>query len=226
LSQPYIVFSNQNAGRASVRHLRKRGDNVTRCATWALWTVLLVLASPGFCAADEGGSGETTGGAGTHASVNASERIRQTDSWFDLHALDLNVYGLSYHPDRETARRMRVDNEINPGLGLHYELTESSRGVSFAEAGAYYDSGRNWAKFAGLGYQFKLGEKLKIGGAIAAMHSKTYNGGVGFVAMIPLITYDLGRIKLNAVYLPKFGDHNKVAAWGFYFSIPLGQWVR
>ncbi|HUF19926.1 MAG TPA: hypothetical protein VMP00_04155 [Burkholderiales bacterium] len=158
--------------------------------------------------------------------MKSSDQVRHTDSRFDLNALELNVYGLAYHPDRETARRLQVDNEINPGLGLHYELTESPRGISFAEAGAYYDCGRNWAKFVGLGYQFKLGGRLRIGGAIAAMHSKTYNGGVGFVAMIPLITYDLGRIKLNAVHLPKFGDHNKVAAWGFYVSIPLGRWVR
>jgi hypothetical protein len=198
---------------------------MTRCFTWVLWTVLVVLASPGFCAADEGGSGEMTRGAGTHASVNASDQVRQTDSWFDLNALDLNVYGLSYHPDRETAHRLRVDNEINPGLGLHYELTESPRGISFAEAGAYYDSGRNWAKFAGLGYQFKLGEHWRAGGSIALMHSKTYNDSTGFVAVIPLITYDFGNVKLNAAYYPKFAHYNDIAAFGVYLSIPLGQWA-
>jgi hypothetical protein len=39
--------------------------------------------------------------------------------------------------------------------------------------------------------------------------------------MIPLITYDFGRVKLNAVYFPKFWHYNEVAAFGFYLSIPL-----
>jgi hypothetical protein len=58
------------------------------------------------------------------------------------------------------------------------------------------------------------------------MDSKTYNDGVGFVAMIPLITYDAGPIKLNGVYDPKFGNYNEVAAYGFYISIPIGRWAR
>ncbi|MEX0958576.1 MAG: hypothetical protein WDZ63_04760 [Burkholderiales bacterium] len=128
-------------------------------------------------------STDTAGGDG--AGTMPSEQARSGSVRIDLDALVLNIYGLSYHPDREAVDRRNLDNEFNPGLGLHHELTDSARGVSFAEVGAYHDSGRNWAKFAGLGYQFKLGERLKIGGAIAAMHSKTYNGGVGFVAMIP-----------------------------------------
>jgi hypothetical protein len=136
------------------------------------------------------------------------------------------VYGFSYHPDRETAHRLNLDNEFNPGLGLHYELVNDARGITFAEAGAYYDSGRNWAKFAALGYQFKFGERWRIGGALALVNSRTYNHSAAFIAMIPLITYDLGPIKLNAVYLPKFERYNELAAFGFYISIPLGQWAR
>ena len=132
------------------------------------------------------------------------------------------MYGLSYHPDREAVHRLNLDNEFNPGLGLQYELYNDARGVTFAEVGAYYDSGSNWAKFVGLGYQFKLGERWRIGGAVAAVHSQTYNDGVAFVAMIPLITYDLGSFKLNATYLPKIKGHNEVDAFGFYISIPLG----
>jgi len=136
------------------------------------------------------------------------------------------VYGLSYHPDRETVHRLRLDNEVNPGLGLHYELDNDERGITFAEVGAYYDSGRNWAKFASLGYQFKFGKRWRIGGALAVVDSQTYNDGVTFVGMIPLITYDIGRVKLNAVHFPKFGHYNEVDAFGFYLSIPFGQRAR
>ena len=136
------------------------------------------------------------------------------------------MYGLAYHPDRETVHRLHLDNEVNPGLGLHYDFIDNKRGVTFAEVGAYQDSGSNLAKFAALGYQFKFGEHWKIGGALAVVHSVTYNNGVTFLGMFPLITYDAGPVKLNAVYFPKIGDLNEVAAYGFYISIPFGQFAR
>jgi hypothetical protein len=136
------------------------------------------------------------------------------------------VYGLAYHPDRATVHRKHLDNEFNPGLALHHELANDARGITFAEAGAYEDSGRHWAKFAALGYQFKFGERWRIGGALATVNSQTYNRGITFVGMIPLITYDMGRVKLNAVYFPKFGNYNQVDAFGFYIGIPLGKPAR
>ena len=56
------------------------------------------------------------------------------------------------------------------------------------------------------------------------MNSRTYNHGVPFIGIIPLLSYDMGRVKLNAVYFPKVAGHNEVAASGLYISIPLGQW--
>jgi hypothetical protein len=150
---------------------------------------------------------------------------KNTDSWFNLRSLDINVYGLSYHPDRQAVHEQNLDNQINPGLALHYELSGSERGSTFLEAGAYKDSGSNWAKFAGLGYQFKFGN-WRIGGAVAAVNSATYNRGTTFVGMIPLVTYDLGRIKVNATYFPKIANYNEVDAFGFYLSIPLGAWMN
>jgi len=163
---------------------------------------------------------------GTDAVTTTPKQAESPESWFQLDALSLNVYGLAYHPDRDTVHRENLDNEFNPGLGLHYELTNTARGVSFTEVGAYRDSGSNWAKFASLGYQFKLGESWRIGGAIAAFNSQTYNRGVTFLGMIPLVTYDLGPIQLNAVYFPKFANYNEVAAFGFYATLPVGKWLR
>ena len=183
----------------------------------------MALTGCGAAAADDAGSG---GPIGSDATGVASKQARPADSWFNPDALDLNVYGLSYHPDRETVHRQHLDNQVNPGLGLHYELVNNARGITFTEAGAYQDSGRNLAKFAALGYQFKLGERFRIGGALALINSRTYNGGAAFVGMIPLITYDMGRIKLNVVYFPKFAQYNEVEAYGLYFSIPFGRWAR
>lgn len=191
-------------------------------AIFAAWALLWL----GAAAAQGDGSGGGVGAAGPEAAGSSSSPVRPADFRFNRDALDLNVYGLSYHPDRKTVHRLGLDNEVNPGLGLHYELVNDARGVAFADAGAYHDSGRNWAKFAALGYQFHFGERWRIGGALAAVRSRTYNDGVAFIAMIPLVTYDFGPVKLNAVYLPKFRPYNEVAAFGFYLSIPLGQRAR
>jgi len=138
-------------------------------------------------------------------------------------ALELNLYGLSYHPGRAAARRLGVDNGFNPGLGLRYALHDDWQGVTFGEAGFYRDSGRNRAKYAAMGYQFRLGERWRIGGALAAFDSHTYNRGAAFVALIPLLTYDMGPLKLNVVYLPKFGRYNAIDAFGLYVGIPFGH---
>ena len=182
--------------------------------------VAIALAACGAAAAQAQGDA-----ASPAASQTSSDKDFPTDFRFDADRLDLNIYGLAYHPDREKVKKENLDNQVNPGLGLHYELTNSARGIIFTELGAYYDSGRNWAKFLSLGYQFKLGENWKFGGAVAAMHSNTYNKGVAFVGMFPLITYDFGPVKANLVYFPKVANYNEVAAFGFYISIPMGQWL-
>jgi hypothetical protein len=171
----------------------------------------------GFCAA-------TAHAAETDANPGSSESDSPTKFRLDFDRLDLNVYGLAYHPDRDKVHSENLDNEFNPGLGLHYELRNTERGITFAELGSYYDSGSNWATFLALGYQWKWGEKWRFGGAVAAMNSRTYNDGVAFVGMFPVVTYDMGPVKLNAVYFPKIANYNEVAAFGLYVSIPLGQW--
>jgi hypothetical protein len=114
-----------------------------------------------------------------------------------------------------------LDNETNPGLGLHYTFHENERGVGFAEAGFYQDSGSNLAKLAGLGYQYKLGARWRLGGAVAVLQSPTYNRGDMFLAPFPVLTYDLGAVTLNAIYIPRYGDYNHFAVFGFYLGVPL-----
>lgn len=138
--------------------------------------------------------------------------------------LNLNVFGLSYHPNRAGTRDRHLDNEINPGLGLNYELHNDARGVATLDAGFLKDSGRNWAKFAGAGYQFKLDDRWRLGADLLAIHSLTYNNGRGFVAPIPHLTYDFGSMKLNAIYVPAVRELVQFSVFSFYFTIPLGTW--
>jgi hypothetical protein len=198
-----------------------------RLSAWSvLQTIFIALALTGVGAATAAEvKGDGAGAADTNATGTSSEKAWPARLEFDLDKLDLNIYGLAYHPDRERVKRDNLDNEFNPGLGLHYEFRNTERGVTFAEIGAYRDSGRNVASFLSLGYQFKIGENLRFGGAVAAMNSKTYNDGVAFIGMFPLITYDFGPVKANLVYFPKVANYNEVAAFGFYISVPLGRWV-
>jgi hypothetical protein len=41
------------------------------------------------------------------------------------------------------------------------------------------------------------------------------------VAPIPLLTYDLGAVILNAIYAPRFQQYNNFAVFCLYFSIPF-----
>jgi hypothetical protein len=120
-------------------------------------------------------------------------------------------------------RNAGLDNEFNPGLGLKYSVDDGTRGVGFVEAGFYRDSGSNTAKLAGVGYQFKLGERWRLGGALVALHSETYNHGDPFIAPLPILSYDMGVLALNAIYVPAYRAFNEFAVFGFYFSVPLGR---
>ena len=53
--------------------------------------------------------------------------------------------------------------------------------------------------------------------------STNYNHGRAFVAPVPLLSYDFGPVKLNAVVFPKYMPYNQFTAFGFYLGIPPGR---
>jgi hypothetical protein len=144
----------------------------------------------------------------------ASAKAQQT--------LGVNLYGLSYHLDRERAREIGVDNEINPGLGVRYRVPHSERLQWIFDAGAYRDSGRNTALLAGAGALWRVSPGWRLGGALVVLDSDTYNEGKTFVAPLPLAAYEFRSAALNFVYLPKVSDLNEVAALGFWATF----WLR
>lgn len=115
-----------------------------------------------------------------------------------------------------------MNNEANLGLGLSYEFHNDGQGVGFVSAGLYRDSGRNWATAAGPVYQFKFGDRWRLGAALPLIHSRTYNNDRAFVAPIPLLTCDFGVVELNALYAPQT-PQNRFAVFGLYFSVPLAK---
>lgn len=134
----------------------------------------------------------------------------------------LNVYLFSYHFDRDKAKRLGVDTEVNPGLGLRYRKLLDTNVEGFLDAGAYRDSGRNTAVYAAGGALYRVTERLRLGAALALLHSDTYNHGKAFIAPVPLATYDFDRITFNMVYLPKVREFNQINTLGFWATV----WIK
>lgn len=135
--------------------------------------------------------------------------------------LSLNLYGASYHFDRDKARELGLDEEFNPGVGLRWRSPQSARHDFFVDAGFYRDSGGRTARVAGAGLLWHAGKSLRLGGALALFKSDTYNSGNAFLAPVPLAAYETRLGTLNMAFLPKFGDVNEVSLLGFWLSIPL-----
>jgi hypothetical protein len=131
--------------------------------------------------------------------------------------LGINLYGLSYHFERERARELGFDNEVNPGLGVRWRMP-GEKFDSFLDAGAYRDSGRNTAALAGGGIFWKATERLRLGGAVALFYSQTYNDGNAFIAPLPLLAYEWRAVTANLVYFPKVSSINEINTLGFWLT--------
>ena len=132
--------------------------------------------------------------------------------------LGLNVYGFSYHLDREEAESRGQDSEVNPGLGLRYRMPGDNFD-SFLDGGIYRDSARNIGVYAGGGVFWKPTERLRIGGAVGVFKSDTYNDGEAFVAPVPVIAYEWRRVTLNVVYIPKIESLDTLNTVGFWLTL-------
>ena len=138
--------------------------------------------------------------------------------------IGINVYGLSYHFNRDRAQALGVDNGVNPGLGVRWQFAETERWRFFADAGVFNDSGRNTAALAGAGALWRVAGGFEIGAALAVMNSDTYNNGRTFIVPLPLVAWDLGPVTLNATFFPKVERFNDVATVGLWVTLWPGRW--
>ena len=136
----------------------------------------------------------------------------------------INLYGLSYHMDRERARQVGLDKTFNPGVGVRYLIGENQHFRWFADAGIYRDSGDATAKLAGAAVQWKVTGSLGIGAALVAFDSPSYNRGRAFVAPLPVVSYELRAATLNLFYSPKLRELNEVDTFGLWITFWPGRW--
>ncbi len=135
----------------------------------------------------------------------------------------VNLYGLSYHWDRELAEQNDLDNEFNPGLGVRYRMGAWLRADAIIDAGAYRDSGRNTALYAGAGLLWPLdrNRRFNLGAVLTAFHSETYNNGDPFIAPVPLFSLRLDGVSVNLTHFPKIRNFNEIHATAVFLTFPL-----
>jgi hypothetical protein len=84
------------------------------------------------------------------SSPGSSSRSASQAAPRDL-GVGLDVYGISRHAQREEAKRLGVEHEVNPGIGVQLRL-RGSIVEPLAGVGVYRDSGAKIARYAGPGF--------------------------------------------------------------------------
>jgi len=135
--------------------------------------------------------------------------------------IGINVYGASYHFDRDKAKEMGLTHEFNPGLGLRWRREASKSWDWFADGGFYRDSKENAAVLFGGGALWHATDHLRLGGGPVLLKSDTYNHNKVLLAPVPVVAYDWQRVSLNMVYFPKWQDINKTNQVGFWLTFWL-----
>ena len=133
----------------------------------------------------------------------------------------LNVYGASYHFDRDKAKELGLTHEFNPGLGARWRREASESWDFFADIGFYRDSKANTAGLLGGGGLWHASEHLRLGGGLVLLKSDTYNDGKAFIAPAPVAAYEGRRMTFNVVYFPKWQDVNRTNQLGFWLTFWL-----
>lgn len=132
--------------------------------------------------------------------------------------LGLNVFGLAYHFDRELAREKNLDNEFIAGAGLRYSTGRGKPLQWVADVGAYRDSGRNTAYFAGVGPAWQVSGGWHASVALALFKSDTYNRGRAFIAPLPLVGYEFRSVTLNFTFIPKVAQFNEIPTFAMWLT--------
>lgn len=132
------------------------------------------------------------------------------------------LFGASYHYQSRTyedeSGTTTHYEQWNYGAGLEYVIHDGRRNLFTVDGGAYRDSKDNANIFGGLLWRFKLTDRLSAGIGVTLLTSPTYEGPG--IAPLPVVTYRVNRVSINAVWLPSL-DPNDSGAIGFFATLRL-----
>lgn len=131
----------------------------------------------------------------------------------------INVFGLSYHPDRQTEDGFNF-REFNPGIGLRHWVQVSEWRQTTLDAGLYLDSGGYLLIYGAAVFQFRVWKPLYVSTAIGLLKTDNLNNGKPFIAAIPGLMLNFESFQLNMMYIPAV-EMNPYTAFGFYGTIKL-----
>jgi len=131
--------------------------------------------------------------------------------------IGINLYGLSYHIQRETSDNKDF-NELNYGIGMRYSLNKDKRMELFIDSGFFKDSSAKLAKYMGFGLQFSLFNTFNIGFLGLIYQSKMINQGAPIVGAVPLISFSFKNICINSIIIPKIKNLVDYDSIGFYLT--------
>lgn len=119
---------------------------------------------------------------------------------------------ISYHYQRD-----KNLNDFNPGLGFEYRFSTTSS----LTAGVFYNSDREYSRYAGMYWQPVTFDKIRLGAVVGGFdgYPKMKNGG-WFLAAIPVVTYESGDFGLNFGLVPHYKDR-LYGALSFQFKYRL-----
>lgn len=132
----------------------------------------------------------------------------------------VNIYGLSYHliGNRESYDFL---NEVNTGLGFRATFGDRNTNKVIIEGGRFRDSMNFAARYLSVGYLVRIVPGFSMGLNTALYTSRTIiNGGI-ILAPIPIVSYTVGAVTLNGIFLPKYENKNPMNTLGFYLTIRL-----
>jgi len=128
------------------------------------------------------------------------------------------VFGASYHYQSRTyedASETKQYEQWNYGAGLEYVIHDGRRNLFTVDGGVFRDSKDNANMFGGLLWRFKFTERLSAGVGVTLLTSPIYPP----IAPLPVVTYRVNRVSINAVWLPSLG--NDSGAVGFFATLHL-----
>lgn len=150
-------------------------------------------------------------GAGFSCAAYADELFTEIESK-PLGELWLNPGFYSYHFQRDKGL-----NDSNPGIGAEYRVST----VASLTAGRFYNSDRDYSNYAGFYYQPWAIGPVRIGAVIGGFNGypKMHDGG-WFLAAIPMLSYEYGRVGLNVAIVPSYKDR-LYGAISFQFKLKV-----
>lgn len=115
-----------------------------------------------------------------------------------LGELWLNPGMYSHHFNRQ-----KTVNDNNYGFGAEYRFAT----VASVTAGRFHNSDSEYSNYAGIYYQpFAVGP-VRVGAVVGGFdgYPRMHDGG-WFLAVIPMLGYEYGRVGLNVAIIPSYKD--------------------